>query len=281
MASVVHESPYNRRVTDHRTGVAYAPLLRSEGLRVSWGGVIGGVLLAVGLLILLTALGAAIGISATNPGETDAASLGKGAGIYAAVSLLLALFVGGWAATLMGAISDRATSFCEGALVWVVSILIVGYAAASGVGMLAGGTFKMLGGATQAIGSVVQSQTGGTPDVSGNVDQILQRLREPGTAQQIAKVTGMQPREVQDSLNETAQRVEQARDNPAEAAQAAKQGMAQLMERAKGSLEQKAEEVKPAATKAAWISFGALLLSLVTAVVGAMAGRRRSVLAVA
>lgn len=139
----------------------------------------------------------------------------------------------------------------------------------------------MIGGATQAIGTVVQSQTGGQPDMSGSVDQILQRLRDPATAQQIARATGMDAQQAQSALNETAQRVEQARDNPAEAAQAAKQGMAQLMERAKGSLEQKAEEVKPAATKAAWISFGALLLSLVTAVVGAMAGRRRSVLAVA
>ncbi|HUQ26919.1 MAG TPA: hypothetical protein VM140_14740 [Burkholderiales bacterium] len=285
MASVVHESPYTRRVSDRHPGAGYAPFLRADGLRVSWGSVIGGVLLAVGLLVLLTALGAAIGISATDPGETEMATLGKGAAIYAAVSLLLALFVGGWAATLMGAISDRATSFCEGALVWIVSILIVGYAATSGIGMLAGGAFKMLGGATQALGSVVQSQTGGGPDVSGNVDQMLQRLRDPGTAQQIAKMTGMQPQEVQSSLNETAQRVEQSRDNPAEAAKAAKDGMAPLIERAKGSIaqkaEEKAEEVKPAATKAAWISFGALLLSLITAVFGAMTGRRRNVVAAA
>ena len=280
MASVIQNPPYNRRVTDRPHGTAYAPLLHSDGLRVSWGGIFGGVLLAVGLLILLTALGAAIGISAADPGSTDAGTLGMGAGIYAAVSLLLALFFGGWAATRMGAISDRATGFCEGALVWVVSILLVGYAAASGIGMLAGGAFKIIGGATQAIGTVVQSQTGGSPDVSGSVDQIVQRLRDPNTAQQIARATGMEPQQVQSALNDTAQRVEQARDNPGEAVQAAKQGVAQLMEQARssGALEQKAEEIKPAATRAAWISFAALLLSLFTAVFGAMAGRREKVL---
>ena len=204
--------------------------------------------------------------------------MGRGAGIYAAICLLLALFVGGWAATLMGAISDRTTAFCAGALVWVVSILLVGYAATSGIGMLAGGAFKMIGGATQAIGSVVQSQSGGGPDVSGTAEQMVQRLRDPNTARQIASATGMEPQEVQSALSETAQRVEQARDNPGQAAQEAKQGMAQLMEHARssGALAQKAEEVRPAVTKAAWITFGALLLSLLTALVGAMSGRRKS-----
>ena len=52
--------------------------------------------------------------------------------------------------------------------------------------------------------------------------------------------------------------------------------MAQLMDKAKasGALQQKAEEVKPQASRAAWITFGALLLSLLAAVLGAMAGRR-------
>lgn len=280
MASVVHEPAYNRRVTDRHPGAAYAPVIRSDGLIVSWGGIFGGVLLAVGLLILLTALGAAIGISAAEPGETDAGALGRGAGIYAAISLLLALFIGGWASTRMGAISDRATGFCEGALVWVVSILLVGYAAASGIGMLAGGAFKMLGGATQAIGSVVQAQGGasGNVDVSGSVEQMVQKLRDPQTAQQIASATGMDQRQVQQSLNETAGRVEQAKDNPGQAAQEAKQGMARLMDQARSSgvIEQKAQEMQPAATRGAWITFGALLLSFITAVVGAMVGRRES-----
>ena len=282
MATVVHESPYNRRVTDRHPGAA-ASFFNADGLRVSWGGVFGGVLLAVGLLILLTALGAAIGISATDPGDTDISKLGIGAGVYGALSLLVALFFGGWASTRMGAISDRATGFCEGALVWVVAILLVGYAAASGIGMLASGASKMIGGATQAIGTVVQSQAGGQPDISGSVDQILQRLRDPSTAEQIAKATGMQPQQVQSSLNDTAQRVEKARDNPGQAAQEAKQGVARLMEHARssGAIEQKAEEVKPAVTKGAWISFAALLLSLITAVFGAMVGRRERVVTTA
>jgi hypothetical protein len=55
----------------------------------------------------------------------------------------------------------------------------------------------------------------------------------------------------------------------------AKEKVGQLMDRAKsGELEQKAADAKPAAQRGAWITFGALVLSLITAVIGAMTGRR-------
>ncbi len=276
MATVVRETPYHDRRINERRRIAYPAALRADGMRVSWGGIFGGVLVAVGFLLLMTALGLAVGISAAQPGETEASALGTGAGIWAGVSLLIALFIGGMVSTRIGAIFDGTTGFFEGALVWVVSVLLMLYFASSGIGMLAGGAFKMIGGAAQALGSVVQTSGGGNVDMSGSVDQMIQRLKDPKTAQQIAAATGMEASEVQASLSETAQRVENNRNNPTQAAAEAKQGMAQLMEKAKssGALQQKAEEVKPQATKAAWITFGALLLSLLAAVLGAMAGRR-------
>jgi hypothetical protein len=263
------------RVSERRRDGFYPSILQAEGKKVSWGGIFGGVLVAVGVLLLLAALGMAIGISAATPGETEASTLGTGAGIWAGISLLLALFIGGMVSTRIGAISDRVTGFFEGVLVWVVSILLMGYLATSGISMLAGGAFKILGGATQAIGAVAQAQ-GPNMDVSGGVDQILQRLRDPATAQQIASATGMQQNEVQATLSDTAKRVESNRDNPTQAAAEAKNGMAQLMSKAKssGALQQKAEEVQPQAAKATWIAFGALVLSLLAAVLGAMSGRR-------
>jgi hypothetical protein len=275
MATVVRESPYHERRLSERRRFAYPAALRADGMRVSWGGVFGGVLVALGFLILITALGVAVGISAAQPGETEASTLGTGAGIWAAVSLLLALFIGGLVSTRIGAIFDGTTGFFEGALVWVVSVLLMVYFASSGIAMLAGGAFRIVGGAAQAISSVVQPNV----DVSGGVDQMIQRLKDPKTAQQIASATGMPMSEVQASLSETAQRVENNRNNPTQAAAEAKRGLAQLMDKAKasGALQQKAEEVKPQASKAAWITFGALLLSLLAAVIGAMLGRRNPV----
>src|SRR5688500_7703040 len=146
------------RVSERRHDRFYPNILQAEGKKVSWGGIFGGVLVAVGVLVLLAALGMAIGISAAEPGQTDASTLGMGAGIWAALSLLAALFIGSMVSTRIGAISDRTTGFFEGVLVWVVSILLMGYLATSGMSMLAGGAFKMLGGATQAIGAVAGAQ---------------------------------------------------------------------------------------------------------------------------
>jgi len=219
MASVV--SPYHERRSAERRRLAYPSILRgADGMRVSWGGVWGGVLVAVGLLLLLAALGVAVGITATEPAQTDPAKLGTGAGIWAGVSLLIALFVGGMVSTRIGAIFDGTTGFFEGALVWVVSVLLMGYLAASGIGSLAGGAFSMIGGAQQAVGSVL-----GTTDPQAIKEQAQQKAGE-----------------IKQSLPR---------------------------------LQQRAQEAKPTATKAAWITFIALVLSLAAAVFGAMAGRRR------
>jgi hypothetical protein len=71
----------------------------------------GGVLLAVGLMILLAALGVAIGISAVNPSQTEASTFGTGIAIWSGLSLLGALFLGGYASTKLSAATDATTGF--------------------------------------------------------------------------------------------------------------------------------------------------------------------------
>lgn len=201
-------SPYHDRRTSERRRIAYPGLFGAEGMRVSWGGIFGGVLVAVGLLLLLAALGVAVGITAVDPAQPQMSKLGTGAAIWAGVSLLLALFVGGLVSTRIGATFDGSTGFFSGFLVWVVSLLLVAYLAASGVSSLASGAFSLMGGAQQAVAQV----------------------------------------------GEKAQ--EMAQNLPA--------------------LQQKAQEAKPQASRAAWVTFGALVLSLAAAVLGALAGRRRA-----
>ena len=59
----------------------------------------------MGLLMLLTALGLALGVSAVDP-NSDTQSLGTPAAIWAAISLLLALYIGG-----MGPHRDKGRNF--------------------------------------------------------------------------------------------------------------------------------------------------------------------------
>ncbi len=142
--------PYHDRRTAERRRIAYPGVYRTglfsaEGMRVSWGGIFGGVMVAVGLLILLAALGVAIGITAVDPQSTQLGKLGIGAAIWTGVSLLLSLFVGGLVSSRLGATFDRTTSFFEGFLVWIVSLLLVAYLAASGMAWVAGDTFSIMG----------------------------------------------------------------------------------------------------------------------------------------
>ena|SRR5205823_2168362 len=147
MATAIH--PYHERRSAERRRIApglnRAGLFSADGMRVSWGGIFGGVLAAVGLLLLLAALGVAIGITAVDPRSTPLGQLGIGAGIWTGVSLLLSLFLGGLVASRLGATFDRTTSFFEGFLVWVVSLLLVAYLAASGMAWVAGDAFSMMG----------------------------------------------------------------------------------------------------------------------------------------
>jgi hypothetical protein len=251
----------------------------TEGMKVSWGGVFAGVLVAMGVSMLLASLGVAIGISAVNPG-TDPGALGVGAAIWGGGQLLLALFIGGMVATRVGAIIDRTTGFFEGVLVWVVSLILMAYLAGSGIASVASGAFTLLGGATQTFSAVVQQAPADSADidVQGTVDQMTEQLRNPELVNQVASMTGLSVNEVRDTLNETATRVEANRNNPPQAAEEASRGVATLFDRARstGALAAQAEEIRPEAASAAWLTFVALLLSLAAAVAGAMLGRSKA-----
>ena len=286
MATIVHEGierrTYPRRANDRTTmalrdnvGTAPVAVSDTDGMRVSWGGIWGGVLVGMGILVLLTALGLAIGATAVDPTDTEAQKIGIGAAIWAGITLLIALYVAGHVSTRIGAIFDRTTSTYEGFLVWVVSILFMAFFAASGIGLVASGAFKLVGGATQAIGTVVSG--GNLSDLSqGNVDQIVQRLRDPQTSQMLAGATGMDPQKVQQDLSQLADKAAQAKDNPSQAAADVRQGVQQMIQQAKddGTLQRAAERAQEAAKKTAWITFIALILSLLAALLGAWSGRR-------
>ena len=210
MATVVN--PYHERRSAERRRIAYPGVFAADGMKVSWGGILGGVLVALGVLVLLMALGVAVGITAVDPARTEAAKLGAGAGIWAGVSLLLALFLGGFVSTRIGATYDSQTAFFAGFLVWVVAIVMVADLAASGAASLTGSAFQLFASA-------------------------------PVPAQEQAA----------SSIREKAQELQQKAPE----------------------LQQMAQEVKPQATKAAWVTFGSLILSLLAALIGSAAGRRR------
>ena len=256
-----------REVLIERTSGAF------DGMKISWGGVFGGVLAGVGTLMLLSSLGIAIGISAVDPRDPNGAAIGTGAAIWTGLSLLIALFVAGWASTRLSMLWERTTAMFEGVLVWVLSLILILYLTANGIGLIASGAFGLLGNTAQAVGASTGAMNAG--DLStGSVDDMLARLRSPQTASMVASATGMSRDEASSQLDQIAQRVETARNDPAQAAAEVRRGVADLGARAKQNISQAAAEAKPEATTTAWLTFAALVLSLLAAIAGAAAGRR-------
>ncbi|MGZ8273043.1 MAG: hypothetical protein ACXW2G_03580 [Burkholderiaceae bacterium] len=247
----------------------------SPGTRVSWSGIFGGVVVGIGVLLLLTALGLAVGITAVDPNNPDAGTIGTRALIWTGVSLLLALFIGGWSAARMSMLWDRTAAMFQGTLVWALFMVLILYLAASGIGLVAGKTFSL-------VGDVAKTAAGATtgaslPDVTqGNVEQVLARLDDPKTASGIATATGMDQQEVARTLSDLRGRVDAARDDPAKVAAELRTATAGFAERAKGRVQEAAAEAQPAATRTAWATFAALLLGLLAGMAGAAVGRRNA-----
>jgi hypothetical protein len=133
-ARVLHSTEEAHMVVE-REVIIERPAVTYEGMRVSWGGIWAGVLVVLGTLLLLSTLGLAIGFSADER-NVDPQKIGSGAVIWARVSLLIGLFLGGMAATRMSMVWDRFTGLAQGALVWVVSLVVVLYLSANGVGLM-------------------------------------------------------------------------------------------------------------------------------------------------
>ena len=115
-----------------------------------WRAIFGGTVAAIGIHILLTALGMGGGLAAFTP-VTDAnpvANFSIGAAIVWTVCALTALWFGGFVA---GRFSRSLQSgFVHGILVWSLTLIITLLLLSMGTGMVLGGALKVLGGAATA-----------------------------------------------------------------------------------------------------------------------------------
>jgi hypothetical protein len=226
--------------------------------------------------MLLSTLGLAVGISAADigPGEGgDAKTFGIGAGIWAGLSLLIALFLSGMIASRVSMVVDRTVATTHGALIWVLTMLGILYLAGTGISL---GMSSVLGIARSA-GSAVSGAAGGLTELtSGDPDQILARLDDPKTAGVVASATGMSQDEARSALADIRAKVEAARNNPEQAATEVRNGVQQLTARAKERASSVAQQAQPYASRTAWTALAIMVVSLVAAVGGAVWGARRA-----
>lgn len=269
--------------------------------RISWAAIFGGVIMIVVVQLLLTMLGAGIGLSALdvgNPDSPSAGSFGIGAGIWWVASTIVALFVGGYVAAWMAGVETRFDGILHGAIAWGISTLVTLWLLSSAVGGIIGGGYYALKGAAGAAGSglkdvaqpLVQS-AGITPDA---VTQQAKQFLQPTTPDPAAMSPEDATKEIGRNLVTYARGGAEAqgarerivdimaaqlkipRDEAARRFDATSQRVQQKTNQAVQTAKSAANEGAEAISKASFAAFGNLLLGAIAAAIGgSLAVQRR------
>ena len=118
------------------------PTLERTGFRMSWGAIIAGLVVATVLQVVLGLLGLGIGLAWWDAGD-PVQTLGIGAGVWAAMSMLIALFIGGATTGRLAGILTTGDGALHGVVVWGLSVIVTVFMVTSGVGVVMGGTMNL------------------------------------------------------------------------------------------------------------------------------------------
>ena len=121
--------------TDRGSDLISTHDLLTVGTRIRWSAIVAGLVVALVINILMGAAGVAMGLSFS--GEVGTRTLGIFGAIWAALSLLVSLFVGGLVTTRSTVGEDREDAVVYGVLVWgslILFLVFVGGQGLSGLG---------------------------------------------------------------------------------------------------------------------------------------------------
>jgi hypothetical protein len=266
--------------------MARAPVVVDEAtstFHISWGAVFGGTFVALGLWILLHALGLAAGLTAINPNDTSSLrGLGIGAGVWSIVAPLIALFLGGFVGARTAGVIDRGTGALHGAVLWGLTTVLGVVLVATTLGAVIGAGTRLGGMAMGAAGRTL-------PQVASvvNADEVLgpinQKLRQQGappvTSEQVQTATrDVVNRAVREGKIDRETLVNALTANTSLDRADAEQVGARLesqFDRSLVDLRHGALQAAEASGKALWAIFFALLLGLISSVAGAVVGVSR------
>ena len=247
--------------------------------RVAWGAIFAGVVVALVVQVLLTMLGAGIGMATLDPGTADnpaAATFSITAAIWWVISGIIAAFAGGYIAARMSGRTVPTTGALHGLTTWAFTTLVVLYLLTTTAGSLVGG---VLSGVASALGGMGQTVAESAAPMLAEADPLEAIERQ-------VRATGSDPEALTNSaVNAMRQLVtgegdpEQARQQAAEAlaeargipVEQAQEQVAQIEQQYQETVAQAEQAATEAAdTAASAISTGALV-AFVALVLGAIA----------
>jgi ABC-type multidrug transport system fused ATPase/permease subunit len=119
--------------------------------RVRWSSVLAGLFTTLATLIVLAVLGIAIGLSTFDAQNLE--NFGIGAGIYGAISAIIAFLFGGFISARTAAVAGSGNGILNGAMVWLVTIPLIVNLLGSGIGTLLGTATDLAGDVAIAAGN--------------------------------------------------------------------------------------------------------------------------------
>jgi hypothetical protein len=292
MAEIVREVPVTGVEEDYKGPIVGPP-------RISWGAIFAGAFSALGLWMLLYAFGLAVGLTALDPNNHGSLrSSGIFTGVWGLIAPLVALFVGGFIAGRGAGIFRRGEGAVHGVVMWglvtvVGSFLVISAAAAILRGVATVGQAAVRAGGS-AIGAVADRSGGigamaqrfgidaddalrpvndrlraqGQPPVraeqlqAATQDAVQSAIREGRVdrdllVRSIAQNTAMSRQDVEETATRIEMQIDNARNQVGQRVQAAETGALKAAE---------------SSGKVFWGVFGALLLGLIAAAIGAALG---------
>lgn len=271
--------------------------------RISWAAILGAVILVVAVQLLLSMLGAGIGLGTVdiNAGSTPrAGSLGIGAGLWWMVSSIIALGFGGYVAAWLAGIELRWDGVLHGLITWGIASLLTIYLLSSAIGSVIGGGFSAIGSVSSAAGSGLKEVAQPLAQAAGVSPDMLQQqaqayLKPPASDDPASMTPEAAQKEVVTNLVTYAKggpdasgararviaiMAAQQHISPEEATKqfdAAQAKVTQAREQAVQTAKNAADESAAAASKAAFGGFAVLLLgALAAAIGGSLAVQRRA-----
>jgi hypothetical protein len=156
------------RVIERRAGYAEPTTLagvQTLGNSIQWGPVLGGIVTTMALLVVLTALGLAIGASAFKPG-VDVTDWGAWAGIYGIISAGVAFFIGGWIASRATARGGAFPAVINGFVSGAGALLVLFWLASSSLVNLVGFIGANLSNVANAVSTAPAGAAAASPAVT-------------------------------------------------------------------------------------------------------------------
>jgi hypothetical protein len=240
-----------------------APDLLSVRSRISWGAIAAGAMVSLSIYIVLSLLGVALGIEAVVRGAS--AHLGAGTAIYSILTLLLAMFFGGWTTSRLAVGESKLEALLYGVILWGTLFIGMVWLLSAGIRT---GFGAMIGMASATDSAYRDSETGSSPS-PGLAQALSQRYAaELGGERFVAdlKKAGFSDEQARKAEVEIKGRIDRIRDDPSSLPEVARD-VANRPE-----VQQAANVVAERTREASWWTLIGALISMGTVIFGSLVG---------